>query len=86
MKPSCSCKVIASQAVCALRPYNTVFRVLELCDLTEENVVKFLQKADRMRPAYCIALRPEKKQVLLVVRGTKSIGDAITILTGISLL
>ena len=39
-----------------------------------------------MRPAYCIALRPDKQQVLLIVRGTKSIGDAITILTGHSYL
>lgn len=55
---------------------------MEKCQLTKEGIVKFLRKADRMRPAYCIALRPEKQQVLLIVRGTKSIGDAITILTG----
>ena len=60
-------------------------RVAENCDLMEGDIVKFLRQADRMRPAYCIALRPDKKQVLLVVRGTKSIGDAVTILTGMLL-
>ena len=53
-----------------------------MCALRPENVVRFLADADRMRPAYCIALRPETRQVLLIVRGTKSIGDAITVLTG----
>ena len=57
-------------------------RVVESCSLSEGDIVKFFRQADRMRPAYCIALRPDKKQVLLIVRGTKSIGDAITILTG----
>ena len=39
-----------------------VDRAVAMCGLEEGNVVKFLAKADRMRPAYCIALRPERKQ------------------------
>ena len=61
---------------------STSVRVVGGCALSAANIVKFLHKADRMRPAYCIALRPGRQQVLLVVRGTRSIGDAITILTG----
>lgn len=61
-------------------------RVAKLCSLRSDNILKFLPKSDRMRPAYCIALRPEKAQVLLIVRGTKSIGDAVTILTGTAIL
>ena len=39
-----------------------VNRAVAMCGLEKGNVVKFLPKADRMRPAYCIALRPERKQ------------------------
>jgi len=39
-----------------------VRRVVAACGLEQGNVVKFLAKADRLRPAYCIALRPEHKQ------------------------
>lgn len=38
-----------------------------------------------MRPAYCIARRPPQRQILLVICGTKSLGDAVTILTGATL-
>ena len=57
-------------------------RVVKLCSLKRENIVRFLSDSDRLRPAYCVALRPETKEVLLVVRGTKALGDVVTILTG----
>ena len=41
---------------------STVNRAVAMCGLEEGNVVKLLAKADRMRPAYCIALRPDRRQ------------------------
>lgn len=60
-------------------------RVTRLCSLRESDIATFVAEADRMRPAYCIAVRPECRQVVLAVRGTKSLGDAITILTGVDI-
>ncbi len=50
--------------------------------LQKEDVVKYLSKADHFQPGFCIAVRPEQKQVVLAVRGTKSLSDALTDMAG----
>ncbi|KAK9817785.1 hypothetical protein WJX72_002124 [[Myrmecia] bisecta] len=49
-----------------------------LSGLKEENVIKFLPDSDHLRPSYTIAVQPQHKQVILAVRGTKSLHDALT--------
>ena len=50
--------------------------------LQKEDVVKYLSKADHFQPGFCIAVRPGQKQVILAVRGTKSLSDALTDMAG----
>ena len=50
--------------------------------LQQENVVKYLSKADHFQPGFCIAVRPGQKQIVLAVRGTKSLSDALTDVAG----
>ena len=38
--------------------------------------------AGHFRPAYCIAVREEQRQIVLVVRGTGQLSDALTNLAG----
>lgn len=46
--------------------------------LRESNVVKFMDKASVMRPAYYIAVDTHQKLVILGIRGTSSVHDVIT--------
>ncbi|CAM6097678.1 unnamed protein product [Calypogeia fissa] len=46
--------------------------------LKEENVVKFVNRASIMRPAYFVAVDPRHKLVILSIRGTQTIHDVIT--------
>ena len=57
-------------------------RVIDSCTLEKGDVKEFHTNADRLRPAFCIAVRQETKEILLIVRGTRSPADAVTILTG----
>lgn len=46
--------------------------------LQEKNVVKFVNRASIMRPAYYVAVDPRYKLVILSIRGTQTIHDVIT--------
>eukprot|EP00891_Asterochloris_glomerata_P009711 jgi/Astpho2/9711/Aster-x0409 len=57
-------------------------KMCKLSCIEKEDVVKYLSKADHFQPGFCIAVRPEQKQVVLAVRGTKSLSDALTDMAG----
>lgn len=46
--------------------------------LQEENVIKFVNRATIMRPAYFVAVDPRHQLVILSIRGTQTISDVIT--------
>ncbi|KAK9850115.1 hypothetical protein WJX84_010104, partial [Apatococcus fuscideae] len=56
--------------------------ISKACSLEPDDVVSFRATSDHLQPAYCLARSVQHRQILLVVRGTKSIYDALTNLAG----
>lgn len=54
----------------------------QACRLHQRDILAFEKESEHFQPAFARAVRPEKRQVLLVVRGTQTISDALTNLTG----
>lgn len=53
-----------------------------LCCLERSDILTFDAEADHFKTAFALAVWPSRKQVVLVVRGTTSLADALTDLTG----
>ena len=54
----------------------------QACTLHQRDILAFEKESDHFKPAFATAIRPDHKQVLLVVRGTQTLSDALTNLTG----
>ena len=54
----------------------------QACMLHQRDILAFERDSDHFKPAYATALCPEKEQVMLIVRGTQTLADALTNLTG----
>lgn len=54
----------------------------QACLLHQRDIVAFERESDHFKPAFATAIRPDSKQILLIVRGTQTLTDALTNLTG----
>lgn len=61
---------------------DTADAMADVCCLERSQILIFDAEADHFKPAFALAIWPSRKQVVLVVRGTISLADALTDLTG----
>lgn len=61
---------------------DTADAMADVCCLERSQILTFDAEAHHFKPAFALAIWPSRKQVVLVVRGTTSLADALTDLTG----